>query len=90
MIRALFSRYTSVSITCAISSGDVFKSQSVHIPCGPEESGAAALGAAQAGAVAVLIHAREVGTGMSPTEFRTSLGPWRTSAPAPSADVESR
>ncbi len=27
---------------------------------------------------------------MSPPEFRASLGPWRTSAPAPLADVESR
>lgn len=164
MIRALSSRYKSASITCAVSGGDVFKSQSPHIPCGPEEMVAAALGAAQAGAAAVHIHAQEVGTGkptgilgndvgfvsvaatgfrmefrhcavvlawgmhcrfglednlrvrrnaaatsnpelvqvavdlaellarplMTPAEFRASLGPWRTSAPAPLADVESR
>ena len=53
MIRAPSSRYASVSITCAVSGGDVFKI-------------------------------------MSPAEFRASLGPWRTSAPAPLADVESR
>ncbi len=63
MIRALSSRYNSVSSTCAVSGGDVFKSQSPHIPCGPEEIVAAALGAAQAGAAAVHIHAREAGTG---------------------------
>ena len=53
MIRVPSSRYASVSITCAVSSGDVFKI-------------------------------------MRPAEFRGSLGPWRTSAPAHLADVEPR
>ena len=48
MIRALSSRHPSVSITCAVSDGDVFNSQSPHILCGTEENGAAALGTAQA------------------------------------------
>lgn len=90
MIHALSSRYNSVSITCAVSGGDDFMSQSPHIPCGPEEIVAAALGAAQAGAVAVDLADLLARPLMSPAEFRASLGPWRTSAPAPLADVESR
>lgn len=72
MIPALSSRYEPVSITCAVSGGDVFKSQSPHIPCGPDEIVAEALAAAEAGAAAVHLHAREPVSGKptgSPSMF---------------------
>ena len=93
MIGALSSRYTSVSITCVVSSGDAFNSQRPHIPCWSKEN-AAATSKAELVQVAVDLADLLARPLMSPAEFRASLGPWRTSAPAPApaplAEVESR
>jgi len=56
-------RYAPIALTAAVTGGDVFASQSPHIPKGVEEIVAAAVGAAAAGASCVHVHAREPVTG---------------------------
>lgn len=52
-------RYDPIVLTAAITGGDVFRSQSPHIPCGAEAIVAEALRAAEAGAACIHVHARE-------------------------------
>ncbi|RYF49680.1 MAG: 3-keto-5-aminohexanoate cleavage protein [Comamonadaceae bacterium] len=53
-------KYESISITAAVTGGDVLPSQSPAVPCGPEAIAKAAIDAALAGATAVHLHAREL------------------------------
>lgn len=53
-------KYESISITAAVTGGDVLPSQSPAVPCGPEAIAAAAIDAARAGATSVHLHAREL------------------------------
>ncbi len=52
-------RYDPVTLTAAVTGGDVLPSQSPAIPKGPEAIAAEALAAARAGATCVHLHARE-------------------------------
>lgn len=56
-------RYAPVALTAAVTGGDVFASQSPHIPIGSEAIAEEAVQAAQAGASCVHVHAREPHTG---------------------------
>ncbi|GGT65706.1 3-keto-5-aminohexanoate cleavage protein [Actinomadura citrea] len=52
-------KYEPCVLTAAVTGGDVLPSQSPHIPCGPEAIIEEAVGAAEAGATCVHLHARE-------------------------------
>jgi uncharacterized protein (DUF849 family) len=56
-------RYDPIVLTAAITGGDVFRSQSPHIPAGATAIVAEALGAAAAGAACIHVHAREEADG---------------------------
>ena len=54
---------SKIIVTCAVTGGIHVPSMSPHLPCEPDEIAEQAIGAAEAGAAILHLHAREPGTG---------------------------